>query len=862
MKTIKRVGILFLLCLTMLSVSFGATEVISSCPTTITNDTTYLLAGDFSANTNPCFTLNDNTGIVIDGNMTDLRDIAGNFVVRIQSDVDVDIQNIYHDTFEIDLTGIDNLIDFHDNVIENGYGIVYTGYTSGIPNTNSANILFNFRPSGTSAGVTSNFITITDNRFIAPQITPPQDDNYVLFFFQDSTFYGTHLTIQGNDMLGWGVGSQRLQNNGAVGIGTMSLMSLLFDDNNYARHKSPLSYLALDLTTSTCSNFAISSNNLLSYLAQTDADQNSVSDDIVTITQSGCTLLNNNIPTRKLLESAQWFPSDFNEEYVIDTMMIQSVHSNTRYILSKALTLNSTDYFDFDSAMNSQLDLSMFPNINVLTLTNVRTLQMGNDNEIYGGTGTQPIISTSGTISISDVGLYANNWQLIDYSNGLRIDNINFDLNAVDNYGLIRKYSQSVDGLNFEFENNIVDLNFVPNDPDRPLIVFGAFATIKNNEFDLLGTVNISLFGGGISSTVGGGHVIQDNSFFGGGFIFSRLTDAFGGINYQSKLNHNEFRQVGVLYAMPFHPTDDSQNLLDDPLLNGTYYYNTLCTNYVYNLGNYYEDWADSGFYNDTNGDGIHDGYNGVECIYRGDDFEGDPINDCRSVVPYPYDLSGNTGTVIGIDICDSFNYNILSPTAQNYTSGYELTSDWEFISIAYPDMYCFETLNGFTSLYEGVVSGDNMGQVYETTDGHGTFDIKCCDTVQCDNVVQESEPIEFCIGNCELGELIVSGTTTPPTIIQGCTDPTATNYNPLANQDDGSCTYPTGDGGDEDQIEGIGSIGNLFSTDYEASGDSIGGLFALASEPIGWLILVGFVFLGLTLLGLIFALVMWMIGG
>jgi hypothetical protein len=50
-----------------------------------------------------------------------------------------------------------------------------------------------------------------------------------------------------------------------------------------------------------------------------------------------------------------------------------------------------------------------------------------------------------------------------------------------------------------------------------------------------------------------------------------------------------------------------------------------------------------------------------------------------------------------------------------------------------------------------------------------------------------------------------------PGEIVYGCTDPAATNYNPLANTSDGTCTYPSDEDGDaEERAENLPHIGGL----------------------------------------------------
>ena len=79
----------------------------------------------------------------------------------------------------------------------------------------------------------------------------------------------------------------------------------------------------------------------------------------------------------------------------------------------------------------------------------------------------------------------------------------------------------------------------------------------------------------------------------------------------------------------------------------------------------------------------------------------------------------------------------------------------------------------------------------------------------------------------------------------------------------------PNGNGNGEDGVigediigeDGVGNIGDIFNAEnLGESGDAISDLFNLASQPLGWLILLGFVLLAFSFLGLIFGLVLWLV--
>lgn len=821
----KKIFILFALILSIFSVSaitITNTTVLTQCPTTnIENNTHYILASTFLDDQTTCFQLDAGVhDVIIDGNNTDFE-FSRHFAVQITNISEVHIANMSLSGYGMYVRhyGASDTVYLYNNKI---YQIEYTNAPFGL---SQKGIIY------PTDGSSIDDLQIYDNYF--EFVGNAYEDEHTGIFIgvlQNYNYY-YNATIFNNDIV-----NGRLDAN--LDTGTIydrfRFDKLRVFDNNLVFSVATDFYSRGVFFETSCpsANYEFS-GNLAAWYSVVDADQDGTSDSTQTFTHVGCTLLNTYVPTRK-------------DSYIFDNTkyitypVFTNIGNGYTWKVAKPLTLTSSAYLGFDSYPRNTIDLGLFAPSIALNPQNVRTIRLGTDNVLtgLGKQGSLAIVDVTGTISVPYTTYYGNNWNIIEYTNNVQIDNVNFDLDATDNYGLVRKASSAVDGINFYFINNTVDLNYVPADPDRPQFLVGALSYFKNNTFDLLGTVNVSLIGGGTSSNIGGGHVIIDNTFNGGGYIFSALSDLLGGgTNYPSKFIHNKFAQVGTLYARPFHPTDNSQNLLDDPALNGTYYYRTTCTNYEYNLGNWYEDWDDSGFYNDTNGDGIHDEYLGVTYIERGQDFEGDPIRDYRSVTPYPFDLAGQTGNAEATyDTCAAFNWNIIAPTEQNYTSGYDLTSNWEYTEILYPNMYCFETINGYTVLYEDVDSGENQGVTWEMSDGEAYHTVRCCDNIGCSNIVKDSPETYFCIGDCDLGVASVTNTSSPT----------------------------TPDGGDEEEETGGGDITDItsgtgfgiFSTTASDTTDNIASLLSLSETPMVYFMILGFVLLIFASIALLFAII------
>ena len=66
-----------------------------------------------------------------------------------------------------------------------------------------------------------------------------------------------------------------------------------------------------------------------------------------------------------------------------------------------------------------------------------------------------------------------------------------------------------------------------------------------------------------------------------------------------------------------------------------------------------------------------------------------------------------------------------------------------------------------------------------QSNEGGGTVILGCTDPTALNYNPNATQDDNSCLYN------------PPPQVISGCTDPLATNYDPIATQDDGSCVYP-----------------------------------------------------------------------
>jgi len=755
----------FMLSLIMLSFfafSFGAVNEITTCPTNWVSGDTYVLKEGFPSSN--CIINNNSITITND-------DINGDYyfsMATADNNDNVVFQNMEIESLYIRVLGIVN------NITLNNITTRSTSNSGLIRGESYSNAIFGLNI------YDSYFYTEDDRRFISRSGSA-------------GSFRIHNLTMINNDILGF---SNIIYGYSVGGTSTYADLQDVYLDNNVFLYTDRFyDYIKFD-SGSNC-NVSFNANNFFAsdstFNFNDDNNYNFENDELTTLTSNSCQFYNGRLLSQKT------FNSDSNKiainHFESDPNYYQS---NKDYYLANSFTFNTSNYLNFDGVTNT--NLNMYNGV-TLTIDNINQIKMGSENSLIGASSTKSTIATSGTINAFydtlnyDYGSYG----VISYVSGLTIDNIDFNLDATGNYGLIKKVANS-GGQKLTITNSEIDVNFVPTNINTPLFVVGYDMTLENNLFDFgaNNNTNYTAFTGGFTTTTSGSHYVVDNEFKNGGYIFQKIYDT--GTKIPNVYLHNKFNKVGSYYSYPFDINNNA--VMIAPELYGDYYYKTACDSYLFNIGNYYQDLVDLSALNDTDGDGIDNiGW------LRGYDDNSDPINDIRVLMAYPYDFNTYIGTAVSSSsLCGDFTYNIVAPIDNNTYASSPINTDFEFLSSSYTTMaYCEETINGEPVIYYNVTSGQNKGSSWETTDGQGYYKVKCCDNLECSNLVKESEQVTFCVGSCntDLTILNINETTTPDGDEDG----------------DGDGDGDTGGSGGSSES---GGAGNYDYEDIEIFGDSI----------------------------------------
>jgi len=611
----KKILLLFMV-FTCFGSAFALTqEVISSCPTlnNINSNTEYILANNFVFDRADCFNIEGDTvdNVIFNGNNTLFNvDSTMNYLFRFErtQTLHSHLTNITFKNFN--LVGDDYTQTFYLDM-QNGAGIREDFYFENI-NIKKFDKMFYFYCSSFSCGGTSGLVYHTrsgdftmNNIFLETEYSP---------FIMHRTGYNNYGRVKFDNLnltnFDWKYKYKSGISSGADGalFGTLapsasyySITDFNFLNVNVGGKKHTLQGYGIN----SLSTVDIATNVFIGGIAQGSdvSEPYGLTDNLITDAK---------LPSGIYKTLSECFSSYCDDTFISQAWQNPNVYeSNTNYIQTLSLDLNATFFHNFENVVNSNLDLSSFSDSVAIDLTTLRTLRMGSNNKILGSddTSLKPKIRTTGAgLNSPYTTFYANNYHLIEFDNNLQINNIDFELTAVGNYGLARKKSSASEGK-LSIENSNIDLGRIITEPDMPMLMVGNFFNFQNNEFNAGQQNDITFIAGGISADYGGGHTIINNKFFGGGYIFQDLQD--GVENFPSKLIHNNFNQDGAFYSTPFNPNGvfdaNRASLMYAPQLNGSSFYKTECTNYEFNIGNYYEDAKDNLELTDSNADGIND---------------------------------------------------------------------------------------------------------------------------------------------------------------------------------------------------------------------------------------------------------------
>lgn len=605
---IKKLILFFIASMTLLAVGFSATVVLTDCNTLPTDNTRYVLDPSFTIGSGACFNVAGKHDVIIDGNKNifDTLDITFSTTSSTKA---ITLQNITINSLQFTLS-------YDGSTVVNGINI------KNVFAKNQERGVFQTTSPDNSGTRTFSNIVISNSKFIfysggslmhTTGIGAIYNRNFVTAL--------TNVTISYSDFIGGSYFGSNLCSGSMICSGRLDGNLVL--TNNVFAFGSNGDTLGITTPTSCIINNNYWTENVI------DTNNNGVSDNTFNAVSGSCTIYSGTLPSYSRLKST--FKTKAVEDYTYKEYVLNYVPafsasifltmgSESYIYFTKLGTTNSSQNFQLSQVSPLILSFETLNGQNALQMNGYRGIVLGDRVSVYGGIKSKPIFTIGNNFFCNwndSVGINVNAQktnEIISTFKNNKIENFQINMPSTSSCYVLIKASTSDASEKLTLAHNSLLMTTVPSKASIPLIYLrGDKNTIYDNTISLngqQGTKNKFIFAG--QGGYNGGNRVYNNSFIGGGQVFTAFTETYYTVWLNKTASYipsqyymNNFNKVGAVYSYPLQNESQIQDFsfnsnFGNQYFNGTYTYSNGCDFYWFNLGNYYQKAKDGVWNNAT----------------------------------------------------------------------------------------------------------------------------------------------------------------------------------------------------------------------------------------------------------------------